>query len=271
MKKKLFTLALVALFTASASVGVFAQNPTDKEKSGNVENNTKREKRSVAPDPFAGLNISEAQRTKLDELNKRVASERKAEREAASAEKKARNRDQLKARAEAKKKYLEEVKSILGNDKYVTFLENFYLNGPRSGGKYHKVAQAHRSDRKKMNGDRRITRKDHPLSPLKIGARLGERRAPIFLFLYAEHRSDPIFVRCRDIDYQSFGSTSERHFAISEQFDSADFFLVQVGSGSERPDDNFLRLVGFRPFQSCRVEIFWSLGESDFFRRRIHI
>ena len=60
MKKKLFTLALVALFTASASVGVFAQNPTDKEKSGNVENNTKREKRSVAPDPFAGLNIQQA-------------------------------------------------------------------------------------------------------------------------------------------------------------------------------------------------------------------
>ena len=158
MKKKLFTLALVALFTASASVGVFAQNPTDKEKSGNVENNTKR--------PFAGLNISEAQRTKLDELNKRVASERKAEREAASAEKKARNRDQLKARAEAKKKYLEEVKSILGNDKYVTFLENFYLNGPRSGGKYHKVAQAHRSDRKKMNGDRRHDRKDRADCPV---------------------------------------------------------------------------------------------------------
>ena len=166
MKKKLFTLALVALFTASASVGVFAQNPTDKEKSGNVENNTKREKRSVAPDPFAGLNISEAQRTKLDELNSRVASERKAEREAASAEKKARNRDQLKARAEAKKKYLEEVKSILGNDKYVTFLENFYLNGPRSGGKYHKVAQAHRSDRKKMNGDRRHDRKDRADCPV---------------------------------------------------------------------------------------------------------
>lgn len=160
MKKKLFTLALMALFTASASVGVLAQNPTDKEKSGNVENKGKRDNRSAVPDPFAGLNISEAQRTKLDELNKRVASERKKERGAASAEKKARNRDQFKARAEAKKKYLEEVKSILGNDKYVAFLENFYLNGPRAGAKCHKFAQAHRGDRKKMSGERRHDKKD---------------------------------------------------------------------------------------------------------------
>lgn len=166
MKKKLFALAFVALFTASASVGVFAQKPTDKEKSGNVENNTRRDNRSVAPDPFAGLNISEAQRTRLDELNKRVASERKAERAAASAEKKARNRDQLKARAEAKKKYLEEVKSILGDDKYVAFLENYYLNGPRSGGRYHKVAQAHRGDRRKMNGCRRYDKKDRADCPV---------------------------------------------------------------------------------------------------------
>lgn len=155
MKKKLLTLAIVALFTASASVSVSAQNTADKDKSVNIENKGKRDNRSVAPDPFSGLNITDAQRASLDELNKRVATERKAERSAASAEKKARNRDMLKARAEAKKKYLEEVKAILGPDKYVAFLENCYLNGPRSGGKYHKFAQAHRGDRRKMNADRR--------------------------------------------------------------------------------------------------------------------
>lgn len=150
MKKKLFTLALVAIFAASASVSTFAQNAQEKERIASVDKKDKKNKRDKAVDPFAGLSISDAQRAKLDELNKNTASKRKAEREAAKAQKKERSRDMLKARTESKKKYLEDVKAILTPEQYVAFLENFYLNGQHRGGKDHRFAQAHRGGHHKM-------------------------------------------------------------------------------------------------------------------------
>lgn len=45
-----------------------------------------------------------------------------------------RNADKRNERLAKKKQYLDEVKAIIGNDNYVTFLENFYLNAENRPG-----------------------------------------------------------------------------------------------------------------------------------------
>ncbi|MCM1067073.1 MAG: hypothetical protein NC418_05820 [Muribaculaceae bacterium] len=85
---------------------------------------------SLAPDPFAGLTLTEAQRAQLTELRKKQAESNKLER-AKSKERRMEQGAEAKAkRSEAKRNYLDQVKAIVGPEQYVVFLENFYLNTP---------------------------------------------------------------------------------------------------------------------------------------------
>lgn len=99
---------------------------------------------------FEGINLTEAQKASLKQLNeKRMA--RRAEmknqaKEMKNAQKEA-SRDAKKAmmadRKKAQKEYLEEVKSIIGPDNYVIFLENMVVNSgsqPKAHGQHHAKA-----------------------------------------------------------------------------------------------------------------------------------
>lgn len=131
MNKKVFILGLTAL--CGASFSALAANQPDSKTPEVKETRAVCPKECRLPAPFAGLDITEVQRSQLNDLNARVRQERKDAARTARAEKGERNKAARQARIDAKKKYLAEVKSILGPEKYVEFLENSYISGAKAG------------------------------------------------------------------------------------------------------------------------------------------
>lgn len=139
MKKKILGLALVSMslitFTAVAQPPS-GSNPAPKQE--NVKG--KKAERQARLNPFDELNLTDTQKAKLQELNEKCRAERqqqmKMQKEEAKKEAQARKADKqrndsmrIAERKAAKKKYLDEVKAIIGQDKYVAYLENMYING----------------------------------------------------------------------------------------------------------------------------------------------
>lgn len=142
---KFLSLALVAMSLGAFSAS--AQNKSDNNCNNNCpvqqcENPAQcpEFKKGEIASPFEGLNLTDAQKTKLQELNAKKQAERKQQAEARKADKQQKRDLKMKndsvkiaARKAAKKEYLEEVKAIIGPDNYVVFLENFYINGNQPG------------------------------------------------------------------------------------------------------------------------------------------
>ena len=144
MKKTIIGVAMMAM--ALVGFNGMAQN-TQKCNKAQVENSkckgAKKEGRAKI-NPYEGLTLTDAQKSKLAELdNKRIAAH-KAKMEARKAEAKDQKADRskthadMKARKDARKaekmEYLQEVKAIVGPEQYVVFLENMYVNGGQPGG-----------------------------------------------------------------------------------------------------------------------------------------
>ena len=150
MKKKVLGLALMAM--ALVGFNGMAQDNSRKNaqcckaqtECAKGGKGMKKEAREMK-NPYEGLTLTDAQKSKLAELDSKRMADRKAKMEARKADVKGqkgeRNEADMKARMEARKadkmEYLEEVKAIIGPDQYVVFLENFYVNGGRNqnGGK----------------------------------------------------------------------------------------------------------------------------------------
>ena len=123
MKKKVFALALAAV--SLVGFNSVAQNP-----SGNTCSNTEtcaKGKPECSPDnkcerpgracPFNGLNLSDAQKSKIKDLNDKCRNERRERKQQANANRK-----------DEKRRYLQEVKAILGPEMYVEYLENIVIS-----------------------------------------------------------------------------------------------------------------------------------------------
>lgn len=140
MKQKIFGLALVSMSLIAFSG--MAQNNAPSQKNEKIENVKKqkanRPERKPKADPFADLNLTDAQKSQLQQLNEKTREARKQQMQAQKESKKRDHEARMTERREAKKQYLAEVKSILGEDKYVTFLENMYINA----GNNHKTGKA---------------------------------------------------------------------------------------------------------------------------------
>lgn len=171
MKKQLITLAFAAI--GFISMNAFAQAPSkdgkgrrgDRKECVNPQqcaNPQECKAKGQACNPFEGLNLTDAQKTKLQAIP--------CPRQVAQDMKKAAKGDSIKANKEAAKlmrkdiraNYLRQVKQVLSADQYTTFLENFFINnagaknhknkdfrGPRDGKKFDKGnrnGNGHRKD-----------------------------------------------------------------------------------------------------------------------------
>lgn len=157
MKKQLITLAFAAV--GFISMNAFAQAPSNNEGKARRANNPEcvnpaqcanhNECKAQCPvcNPFEGLNLTDAQKTKLEAIPcpRKVAQEM---RQAAKADSIKTDKVAVKAmRKDIRSNYLRQVKEVLSADQYVTFLENYFVNAPVSSN-HHKDIKGHRGGKK---------------------------------------------------------------------------------------------------------------------------
>lgn len=129
MKKKILSLALIAMSLVAVN-SVAQTNNTGTPNQENVQCQAPGKKGECAPAcPFEGLNLTDAQKTKIKELNTKRDATRTEKKKELKAEKQRKDATKMSERKNAKKTYLAEVKAILTPEQYVSFLENFYING----------------------------------------------------------------------------------------------------------------------------------------------
>lgn len=150
MKKKILSIAILAMSLVSFSCVAKTQDTnTETQRTENVKGNRadKKEQRE-RKNPYEGLNLTDAQKAKLQQLDEN----RKAQREQMKQQRKNdQTRDKaarMEARKASQKAYLDEVKAIIGPDQYVVFLENLYMNG--GGDRGGKAMQQRRGDKQGM-------------------------------------------------------------------------------------------------------------------------
>lgn len=86
-------------------------------------------------DPFAGLNLTDAQKAKIKGLNAECHKQRKEAKDAKKAAAKAAREEKARNANESRRSYLAKVKEILTPEQYVTYLENAYVNIGRPNGR----------------------------------------------------------------------------------------------------------------------------------------
>lgn len=131
MKKFLVAMAAVLAMTVTVNA-----KDNNKKACTDPANCDKQEQQCQKSDqkcdkefcPFEGLNLTDAQKTQLQELKKSCAEQQKADKQQKKEAKK-------EARQECKKEMLGKIKAILTPEQYVQFLENSFINGGGQQGK----------------------------------------------------------------------------------------------------------------------------------------
>ena len=163
MKKTILSLAI--LLASSTGLSAFAQAPGNNQGKDKTRTEMKARKggdRKDAPNPFEGLNLTEQQKTKLQELKKadmeqkkQLKEQQKQLKEKKQAEAKANKDARKQQRTKERRDYLAKIKSILTPEQYIQFLENNFVNkvdkqGPRKGGKDGKFSKKGHKGHKHM-------------------------------------------------------------------------------------------------------------------------
>ncbi|MBD5195593.1 MAG: hypothetical protein HDS71_00920 [Bacteroidales bacterium] len=153
MKKKILSLAFVAVsligFNGIAKTSDNLDNNVKIEQTSqkSCDKKMKKTQKRQAKNSFEGLNLTEAQKSSLEQLDKtRREKMMTAKKERKAEDKKIKNERRLARKAE-KKEYLEQVKSIIGPEQYVIFLENAYVN---NGGNHSVKAMSQKHKASKM-------------------------------------------------------------------------------------------------------------------------
>lgn len=129
MKRKILSIAFVAI--SALMISAVAKDNDKSPKDNNKKEMCRchkgkkdADKHLAKFDPFEGINLTDAQKSQLTNLEqnrkKEMATKEKSDKDAAS----------RKNKRDARKAYLEEVKQILTPEQYVTYLENIAINKP---------------------------------------------------------------------------------------------------------------------------------------------
>lgn len=139
MKKKVLGLALIAIsaFTFSS----VAQTQANVKNTATEQSKCdKKQCDKQICNPFEGMNLSDSQKEQLKKLNETRRAQRTEKAKAHKEQQKADRAKRAEARKAEKRAYLQNVKSIIGTENYVTYLENMVINGDRhKGHKGHKA------------------------------------------------------------------------------------------------------------------------------------
>lgn len=182
MKKSLisFAIAAVALLAPAA---MMAQTNTEKAKTENRQGTKKNGRGEARPqyNPFEGLNLTDAQQSKLKDLgcpfgkgDKKGCTDGQ---QCKPGEKKGQNgqngqnarpsrEEMAKKMLDARKDYLVKVKQILTPEQYIQFLENNFVNRP---GKEGRMDRHHGDSKKHHKGDKMKGQKGQNQKPARGG------------------------------------------------------------------------------------------------------
>lgn len=150
MKKVILSIAVFA----AASLSMMAANDNNANKNCNGKARTecvknkecKADRGDKGMKAFDGLNLSDAQKAKIEQLQSeckakrekemKAKGENKEQKEQLTAEQKQQRKADMKAkRMESKQNYLKGIQSILTPEQYTKFLENNFIAGGKSHGK----------------------------------------------------------------------------------------------------------------------------------------
>lgn len=133
MKKKFLCLALVAMsfvtFSSMAQSSATTTGAAMNIKENVCANRADCKQKRACINLFEGIDLTEAQQAKLQELNTKQRAAREESFKARKDTKQRMDSSRMADRRASRKSYLEEVKAIIGPEQYVVFLENFYVNG----------------------------------------------------------------------------------------------------------------------------------------------
>lgn len=171
MRKKIIGIAFLMIATVAGTA--MAQNTNDKcdAKCTKTECTSKKDCKKGGQDRhceakrgcsqamlFEGLNLTDEQKTKIQDLNKEVQTTYQEARKAAKADKealKAKKAEAKEARRDAQKerraKYLNDLQEILTPEQFTTFLKNYYISDGPKGDK-----RPGMKGRPELKGDRKI-------------------------------------------------------------------------------------------------------------------
>lgn len=149
MKKKILSIALLVMSLGTFTGIAQTANNNNSVKTENVRGE-RADKKGQRPqvNPYEGLKLTDAQKTKLQQLDTKRQEARQQEMQKKQEKKQQDKTARMEARKASKKQYLEEVKAIVGPEQYVVFLENMYING--GGHKDKAMKQAKHKDKKGM-------------------------------------------------------------------------------------------------------------------------
>lgn len=147
MKTKALLLAAI-LFATGSSVCFAANdnNKSDNKEKKECQKGKKCEGQRCEFNPFEGLNLTENQQAKLNDLKSEFCKKQDQRKngEDKKLDKNKKDNQQRPDRREAKREYLAKVKSILTPEQYVTFLENMTVNRPDMGpGRHQQMRKGH--------------------------------------------------------------------------------------------------------------------------------
>lgn len=126
MKKKIISVAvaIAAIFAVSANAQRPQCAPQQCPSQGCSQPGQCQSPRRDAPNPFEGINLTAEQQTAINNIQQQCSREGQRCDSAARAQRR-------QARRESRRDYLNQIKSVLTPEQYVTFLENLALQQPQ--------------------------------------------------------------------------------------------------------------------------------------------
>ncbi|MDE7388130.1 MAG: hypothetical protein K2M97_02625 [Muribaculaceae bacterium] len=154
MKKIILSAVVAAMTFGSFTAAAKDNNKDNKQAATEQQCPMQRDGKKMQKCPFEGLNLSDAQKEQLKQLQESRRAEFAKQKNAKKEAKKAAKDQKVADRKQVRRDHLAKIKAILTPEQYVTFLENNFVDGGRHHkgmtGKGHKAGKGQRPGKGNM-------------------------------------------------------------------------------------------------------------------------